>query len=272
MNVGIPFALASGVTNGVGYTVQKRSLDRVGTAYCSSPVWWVGLLLLIGAEVMGGVSYAWVPASVVVSLSSLSIVSSTLFASVRERVSLRSWVACGMIVLGCAMLGLATPDVDTLPTPASLERDLFRFESIVFQVYGVALCLVLHAFFLHRMSALAAYAGVVSSITSVYFRYLVTTLLAMDWSAFGRAAPYVSLLVVVTSGPYAAAYLEPLGLRRYSQSAWVPVHFASCLIAFGVAGEIVFEDFQRSNIGPFGVLLVGLGVLDVTWGIFLVEA
>ena len=132
-------------------------------------------------------------------------------------------------------------------------------------------CLHAHYKFSPRpnLLLLAVYAGLVSSITALWFRPLVTALLNREWEAFETFVPYTSIGVVAVTGIWAAGVLEPRGLGTFLQSQWIPVHFVSCLLFFGIAGEIVYRDWVDITGPMLTMLLVALA--NIVWGVFLVQ-
>lgn len=268
---GIVAALGGGVVNAVGYTVQRRVLVHAPRAYLRRPWWWIGFALLLAAETLGGVALALVPASVVVALGSVSVVTSAMLAALNgERLNVRTLAATLCIVIGSVLGGLVTPAVDDLPTSQELAMRLESSASIVYHALSACAIVLLHWKTYRRppvsLVVVALYAGIVSSITALWFRPVVTIVLNAEWSSFGTSyVPYVSVAVVALTGTWAAAILEPKGLGTFLQSEWIPVHFVSCLVFFGVAGEVVFRDFRHVDTPTIVTLLVAL--LNIAWGI-----
>ena len=268
---GVAAALGGGIVNAVGYTVQRRVLVRTPRAYLRRPWWWMGFALLLAAETLGGVALALVPASVVVALGSVSVVASAMLAALNgEPLNVDTPAATMCIVVGRVLGGLVTPAVDDLSTSDELAARLESLPSIVYHALAACAIVVLHLRTYRRprvpLVVVGLYAGLVSSITALWFRPIVTIVLNREWSSFGTSyLPYVSIAVVALTGTWAAAFLEPKGLGTFLQSEWIPVHFVSCLVFFGVSGEVVYRDFGRVNVSTIVTLLVAL--VNVSWGI-----
>lgn len=261
--LGIGLALGSGVINGGAYTVQRLALLRAGRgSHLRSPRWWGGLLLLLLAEAAGGAAYLFLPAGVVVALSSTAPVSNALLARLvtgERRRGRRVAAATASIVAGCVSLAAVAPSAAHVPADGFGAR-LARPSSVVYQTLAL-----LHAAQVQvRLSLgrpvslplLASYAAALSSVTVVWFR----PLLSAPWPL---ALP--SLAVVGGTGLLAAAHVEPTGLRRHGQAEWVGVHFVSCLLLFTAASQAVYGDLSLDDDLP----RLGLATATALWGVVL---
>ena len=264
-------AVGAGVVNGIGYTVQRRALLQTSTPYLRNPVWWAGFSLLLVAEGLGGVSFAVLPASVVVALGSCSVVANVVFASCinKETLTWRTLAGTACILMGTVYIAIVTPPVRELDSH-EYARLLTSLPSIVFHV-GVLCVLYFHRYDMN-LYQLAFYAASVSSVTVVWFRPLLRVFLTQDWDAFRTFLPYASIAIVSVTGVFAAAYIEPMGLRRFRQTEWVPVHFVACVLAFGVAAEIVYRDWIQADVDAWSVVSLVSSLTLVVWGVSLVPA
>lgn len=258
---------SSGVLNAVGYTLQKRS---IAGAYLRSPLWWTGLALLLGAETLSGVALTLLPASVVVALNSLSVLFSALLASATEPCRVGLVLATANVVSGGALLGLSVPD-----DPSSQQgvfEALASVESLVYHACAGVACAAIHVWRRDRIVYLATYAGLVSSVTAAWYRPLVVLVLDGRYDLLRTSPiPYVSVLVLVTTGPYAAAYLEARGLRLFPQSEWIPVHFVACLVWFSVSAEVIFGDWQSLTFTSRMWLFVPVAFVNILLGVVAVS-
>lgn len=254
--------------NAVGYTLQKRTLTRVGTQYLKAPQWWVGFLLLIAAETLGGVAMVLMPASVVVALGGLSVLFSSLFASVTEPCRLGLVLATFSITIGSVLFGLSITDGEEVDT---VFGAILSVSSAVYHACAFLTCLLIHIFRRTRLVYLASYAGIVASVTAIWYRPLVALFLEQRFELFTSSPlPYVSVLLLATTGPYTAAYLEPLGLRLYPQTEWIPVHFVACFVFFSIAGEVVYEDWRSRTFTNRMILFVPLAFVNIILGVIAI--
>ena len=233
MLFGIVTAVLSGVVNAIGYTIQKKALDRVGTGYLKSPMWWLGIVLLIGAETLSGVAMVLMPVSVVVALNSLSVLFSSIFASFNEpcRPGLVASTLC--IVVGSVLFGLTVTDNEV---SYKVFESILSTQSIVYHVSAFVICVLIHMFRRTQLVYWAAYAGIVSSVTAMWYRPLVALFMDQRFSLFLESPlPYISILLLITTAPYAAGYLEATGLRLY------PLLRTGCLLENDRCGNFLLR-------------------------------
>ena len=268
--VGVLLSLTAGVINGVGFTLQKGALNECSTStYLTNYKWWIGIGCIVTAELIGGTSFLLLPASVVVALGSTAVVFSAIFSYFFNRETLDSILVIGTIsvVTGAVILGIITPASAQIDSTQDLERILSSWTSVVYQTFVVVISIVM-MFLLKKISivTLAFYAAAVSSLTIVWIRPLLLSILLQEHSYL----PYVSAAIVGSTAIWAAFVLEPLGLTRYMQTQWVPVHFVACILLFGLAGELVYGDLQNVRWNTFATALPA--ILLVLWGVFLLTS
>ena len=88
--VGLTLALISTAMIGISFIVKKRGLIKAqengisagegGYSYLKEPVWWLGMITMIGGEGMNFAAYAFAPAVLVTPLGALSILVSAVLA------------------------------------------------------------------------------------------------------------------------------------------------------------------------------------------------
>lgn len=265
---GVITSIASGFLNGLGYTVQRRVLVNTEANHLLSITWWFGLSLLLIAETLGGVATVLVPASVVVALSSVSVLTSAVLAAFTEPCRTGLVLGTAAVIAGSVLFGISIPNSDA---GHDFQADVVSWASLAYHVAAIALCIPIHIWGRQNIVSLAAYAGLVSSLTAIWYRPLVALFLQQAWDVFATSPlPYLSILVLAVSGPYAAAYLEPLGLRQFPQTEWIPVHFVSCLLFFTLAGEVVFMDWQRQPFHPRMLLHLPIAFVNVVLGVAII--
>lgn len=276
---GIVASLSAGILNAFAFSIQKRALNRTPSHYCSNALWWRGFLLLILAEVCGGVAFGLLPGSIVAALGGVSVLVNALLA-IRYQGEAFGWrVAMGtvLIVAGSALLGAITPSSKEMETAEELEFHLLSSASALYHAIVLGACIILHSELYDDdgpwssshlgLVGLASYAALISSLTAVWFRAGIVLLFRASTS-WDHWIFYGAGLIAAVTGAWAAGALEPRGLRRFPQSRWVPMHFVSCLLWFGVAGVIVYDDevfLQQEQVWFV------MGVMLILGGVTLVE-
>lgn len=268
-------AVASGVVNAVGYTVQRHVLLQTTTGYLLKPVWWIGFAFLIFSEALGGFAFALMPASVVVALSSFSIIANAMFARIREPPRLQVNLGSLCIVVGSVNLGIITPIHSNAKDVEFFVNALQTLESLIYQISVALVCIFIHIYLFRlkhkNILLLALYTSLVSSITALWFRPLVAVVVNGHWISLTNPLFYFAVSIVAFSGSYAAAFLEPVGLGVFLQSEWIPVHFVFCLLVFGTSGEIVYKDWYTSvEAHPRVFIALGHALICIIYGVSLI--
>ncbi|KAF8196583.1 magnesium transporter NIPA-domain-containing protein [Pholiota molesta] len=122
--VGIVLAITSGLLIGSSFVFKKKGLLRSqaggqlgeGVAYLKSPLWWLGMSMMILGELCNFAAYAFVEAIVVTPLGALSVVICAILSSIflNEKLSFFGWLGCGLCILGSVIIALNGPQEQTV--------------------------------------------------------------------------------------------------------------------------------------------------------------
>ncbi|TRM70311.1 magnesium transporter NIPA-domain-containing protein [Schizophyllum amplum] len=117
--VGIILAVVSGLLIGSSFVFKKKGLLRSqagqaageGVAYLKSPLWWLGMIMMILGELCNFAAYAFVEAIVVTPLGALSVVVCAMLSSIflKEKLSFFGWLGCGLCILGSVIIAMNGP-------------------------------------------------------------------------------------------------------------------------------------------------------------------
>ncbi|KAL6303520.1 magnesium transporter NIPA-domain-containing protein [Sparassis latifolia] len=144
--VGIILAIFSGTLIGSSFVFKKKGLlqsqkGRVageGVAYLKSPLWWVGMTMMIFGEICNFVAYAFVEAIVVTPMGALSVVISAILSSIflKEKLSFFGWLGCALCILGSIIIALNGPQE---PSVGQITQFQKLFLAPGFLAYGSVL-------------------------------------------------------------------------------------------------------------------------------------
>ncbi|KAL1728117.1 magnesium transporter NIPA-domain-containing protein [Schizophyllum commune] len=122
--VGIILAVISGLLIGSSFVFKKKGLLRSqagqvageGVAYLKSPLWWLGMIMMILGELCNFAAYAFVEAIVVTPLGALSVVVCAILSSIflKEKLSFFGWLGCGLCILGSVIIALNGPTEESV--------------------------------------------------------------------------------------------------------------------------------------------------------------
>ena len=115
---GVTLALISSIFIGASFIIKKKGLIIAGSSgggarasaggysYLYQPLWWVGMLTMIGGEAANLAAYAYAPAIVVTPLGASTIIISAVLAHfiLGETMHVCGILACSLAILGSVIL------------------------------------------------------------------------------------------------------------------------------------------------------------------------
>ncbi|KAJ7466933.1 magnesium transporter NIPA-domain-containing protein [Mycena latifolia] len=141
--VGIILAITSGLLIGSSFVFKKKGLLRAqaghaageGVAYLKSPLWWLGMTMMILGELCNFAAYAFVEAIVVTPLGALSVVVCAILSSIflNEKLTFFGWLGCTLCLLGSVIIALNGP---TEASVGQIVEFQALFLSVGFLVYA----------------------------------------------------------------------------------------------------------------------------------------
>ncbi|KAJ7502555.1 magnesium transporter NIPA-domain-containing protein [Mycena galericulata] len=141
--VGIILAITSGLLIGCSFVFKKKGLLRAqaghaageGVGYLKSPLWWLGMTLMILGELCNFAAYAFVEAIVVTPLGALSVVISAILSSIflQEKLTFFGWLGCTLAILGSVIIALNGP---TEASVGQIVQFQALFLSVGFLIYA----------------------------------------------------------------------------------------------------------------------------------------
>ncbi|KAJ7140944.1 magnesium transporter NIPA-domain-containing protein [Mycena epipterygia] len=141
--VGIVLAITSGLLIGSSFVFKKKGLLRAqaghaageGVAYLKSPLWWLGMSMMILGELCNFAAYAFVEAIVVTPLGALSVVVCAILSSIflNEKLSFFGWLGCTLCILGSVIIALNGPSEASVGQIVEFQA---LFLSVGFLVYA----------------------------------------------------------------------------------------------------------------------------------------
>jgi len=135
--IGIILALVSGLFIGSSFVFKKKGLlisqqkvlqngGEAGEshAYLKSPMWWIGMSLMVVGEICNFVAYAFADAILVTPMGALSVVISAVLSSIflKERLSFFGKVGCFLCVLGATIIAVNGPKDQAVSTIPEFEK------------------------------------------------------------------------------------------------------------------------------------------------------
>ncbi|KAJ6542295.1 magnesium transporter NIPA-domain-containing protein [Mycena vulgaris] len=282
--LGIILAVASGLLIGSSFVFKKKGLLRsqaAGTAgegvkYLKSPLWWLGMSMMILGELCNFAAYAFVEAIVVTPLGALSVVVCTILSSIflKEKLSLLGWLGCALCILGATVIALNAPKEATVGQIVDFQK---LFTSIIFLVYvGVLLVASLVIIFvlaprygktnmLWYILVCSMIGGISVSVTTGLGAAIVTT--AGGDNQFKHWFIYV-LIVVVLGTLVAEVYYLNVALALFNTAMVTPTYYV-IFTFFSIVTTLVL--FRGLSASISSVLTLVMGFLVICVGIVILQ-
>ncbi|KAJ7234003.1 magnesium transporter NIPA-domain-containing protein [Mycena rebaudengoi] len=125
------------------FVFKKKGLLRAqaghaageGVAYLKSPLWWLGMTMMILGELCNFAAYAFVEAIVVTPLGALSVVVCAILSSIflKEELTFFGWLGCSLCILGSVIIALNGPSEASVGQIKEFQK---LFLSVGFLIYG----------------------------------------------------------------------------------------------------------------------------------------
>ncbi|XP_073129849.1 probable magnesium transporter NIPA6 isoform X3 [Henckelia pumila] len=173
---GLILAMLSSLFIGTSFILKKKGLQRAAAAgtragvggytYLLEPLWWAGMITMIGGEVANFVAYIYAPAVLVTPLGALSIIISAVLAHfmLRERLQKMGILGCISCIVGSVIIVIHAPQEQT---PTSVQQVWILAIQPAFMIYvaatvSIVLALTLHFEPLYGQTNIVVYLGICS--------------------------------------------------------------------------------------------------------------
>jgi len=286
---GVTLALVSSIFIGASFIIKKKGLIAAGQtgmrasaggySYLLQPLWWVGMVTMIGGEFANLAAYAYAPAIVVTPLGASTIIISAILANcfLGETMHICGIFACFLTVLGSAVLVGNAPNERVIDS----VEEIWRLATQPQFLYYCSAIVLVSLFLIYRVAPrygrtnLLVYVGIcslVGSLTVVSCKALAVALkltlrgsnqvLKRETFAFSCT---VALCILIQMN-YLNKALDTFPTALVSSTYYV--FFTTCTIA---ASMIMYKDWEgqaggsiTAQVLAFCVLVVGIYILTVT--------
>ncbi|KAJ1470970.1 magnesium transporter NIPA-domain-containing protein [Baffinella frigidus] len=110
---GVIVAICGNLASSISFQVTKLAHMRntENQPFTKIPMWWLGLLLMIGGEVGNFFAYGWAPATVVSPLGAVAVAANCVLARIvlKEALTLRNLIGVFFAILGATAIAFTAP-------------------------------------------------------------------------------------------------------------------------------------------------------------------
>ncbi|OCH88651.1 DUF803-domain-containing protein [Obba rivulosa] len=282
--VGIILAVSSGLLIGSSFVFKKKGLLRSqqgmvageGVAYLKSPLWWIGMTMMILGELCNFAAYAFVEAIVVTPMGALSVVICAILSSLflNEKLSFFGWLGCALCIIGSVIIALNGPQEPSIGQITAFQK---LFLAPGFLVYGsvlIAAALVIVFYFAPRygkksmlwyIMVCSMIGGISVSVTTGLGSAIVTT--AMGDNQFKHWFIYFLIGFVAVTLITEVYYLN-VALALFNTAMVTPTYYV-IFTFFSMLTTIVL--FQGLKAPAMQIITIVMGFFVICLGIVILQ-
>ncbi|TFK54545.1 DUF803-domain-containing protein [Heliocybe sulcata] len=282
--VGIILAVASGLLIGSSFVFKKKGLLRSqagqaageGVAYLKSPLWWLGMTMMIMGEICNFAAYAFVEALIVTPMGALSVVICAILSSIflKETLTFFGWLGCALCIIGSVIIALNGPQEASVGQITEFQK---LFLAPGFLAYGsvlIAVALVIVFFvapkygtktMLWYILVCSMIGGISVSVTTGLGAAVVTT--AFGDNQFKHWFIYFLIIFVAATLITEVFYLNK-ALAIFNTAMVTPTYYV-IFTFFSMVTTIVL--FQGLKASAAQILTIVMGFLTICVGITILQ-
>lgn len=245
-------------------------------SYLKSPIWWLGIGMMIVGETGNFLAYGFAPASIVSPLGVVALISNCLIAPLllKEKFRIRDGVGVLIAVAGAVVVVLSASDSNPKLTPDAIWRLVTTWEFETYLGITVALIIALtvlsnkygHKTILIDIGLVGLYGG----YTALSTKGIASLLTYSLYKVVTFPISYLLLAVLVFTAVMQIKYVNR-ALQRFNSTMVIPTQFVMFTISVIVGSAILYRDFERESpedAGKFvgGCSLTFFGVWCITSG------
>lgn len=255
---------------------EQDENESQGNSYLKSPIWWVGIGLMVLGEAGNFLAYGFAPASIVSPLGVVALVSNCLIAPLLLGEPFRWRDGLGVIIAiaGAVTVVLSASDSNPRLTPDKIWHLITQWEFETYFGISVFLVVVLSVAsnkfgdrtVLVDLGLVALYGGYTALSTKGIASLLSNTI----WRVVTFPITYLLVAVLVLTAVMQIKYVNR-ALQRFNATQVIPTQFVLFTISVIVGSAVLYRDFETEAAGDAakfvgGCALTFLGVWCITSG------
>ncbi|KAF8069925.1 magnesium transporter NIPA-domain-containing protein [Lyophyllum atratum] len=282
--VGIILAIVSGLLIGSSFVFKKKGLLRSqaggpageGVAYLKSPLWWLGMTMMILGEICNFAAYAFVEAIVVTPLGALSVVICAILSSIflKETLTFFGWLGCGLCIIGSVIIALNGPSEEAIGEIREFQKLFLAPGFLAWGSILIVTSIVIVVFFAPKYGSksmlwyifvCSMIGGISVSVTTGLGAAIVQT--ALGENQFKYWFMYFLLVFVVVTLLTEVYYLNK-ALALFNTAMVTPTYYV-IFTFFSMVTTIVL--FQGLKASVTAILTLVMGFLVICVGIVILQ-
>ncbi|KAA1104336.1 hypothetical protein PGT21_019912 [Puccinia graminis f. sp. tritici] len=246
---------------------RAQSYQPNDLAYLSSPLWWLGFVIMSTGELGNFVSYGFAPASVVAPLGTVALVGNCVAAPVLlgERFKKRDWLGIDLVIIGTITIVLSSPRTSEALSPDQLTRAIRQLGFILYAALCLSAILLLICLsstqwanrFIGIDVGLCAISGGFTVLSTKAFSSLLNVLFL---DCFNYSITWIMLAVMLVTAVLQIVFLNR-ALQRFDSKHVVPVQFVLFTIMAVIGSTILYGDFRDLGSAQVGNFVFACGFI-----------
>ncbi|KAE9400290.1 DUF803-domain-containing protein [Gymnopus androsaceus JB14] len=271
--VGIILAIASGCLIGSSFVFKKKGLLRAqaghaageGVAYLKSPLWWLGMSMMIMGELCNFAAYAFVEAIVVTPLGALSVVICAILSSIflKEKLTFFGWLGCGLCIVGSVIIALNGPNENSVGQIKEFQKLFLAPGFISYASVLIAISLTIIFYFAPRYGkkSMLWYIFVCSMIGGISVSVTTGLGAAIVTTGAGRESGFIA--ITLGKSTLTEVYYLNVALALFNTAMVTPTYYV-IFTFFSILTTIVLFQGLSASASSIITLVMGFVLIRKT--------
>ncbi|GIZ47155.1 hypothetical protein CKM354_001025400 [Cercospora kikuchii] len=255
---------------------QDGEDDVEEKSYLKSPIWWLGIAMMVVGETGNFLAYGFAPASIVSPLGVVALVSNCLIAPLllKEKFRIRDGLGVLIAIGGAVTVVLSASDNNPKLTPEAIWElvTTWEFETYLgITLFLIAALTVLSNRYGQRTIVIdIGLVGLYGGYTALSTKGVASLLTYSLYKVVTFPITYLLLAVLIFTAVMQIKYVNR-ALQRFNSTMVIPTQFVAFTISVIVGSAVLYRDFERESpedAGKFigGCALTFFGVWCITSG------
>ena len=273
---------------------HRRNADADGNpikAVFKIPLWWIGILLMIGGECCNLLAYGYAPTALVAPVGAVGVFFNGVIATafMKEPFGRRDALGLCLIASGVVMVVASVPEAQVdltteivskcapaaararapsppAPHPPPLPRYIlpdprcYGYFLVLFVIVPLYIYFALPRFAKRHVLCYLLLCSTISSVTVVSSRafssILTDSIGRGAWWDWISPVPFCAFLIIIVTAIWSTFYLNK-AMQHFGNNEVVPVYYTTFTLASVSAGALVYSEFQCLMSPSVYVFLLG---------------
>ncbi|KAK1769109.1 hypothetical protein QBC33DRAFT_342392 [Phialemonium atrogriseum] len=284
--IGLALAMTSSLAIGTSFVITKKGLMHAeerhgfegdGFTYFKSPLWWVGIAILVLGEICNFAAYAFAPAILVTPLGALAVLIGAVLGSyfLKEELGTLGKLGSAICLIGAVIIVLHAPPDEEIET---IDQILHYAIKPGFLLYAGTVC-IFAAVMIYKVAPVygktnpLVYLGICSLVGSVSVMAIKAFGIAVKLTIgghnqFTHPSTYVFMIVTTVCILVQMNYFNK-ALSQFPTNIVNPLYYVTFTTATLCASFILFSGFNTTD--PINTLSLLCGFLVTFTGVYLLN-